>query len=349
MNNTSPTRKRVHTCASSLAPSGFVQSTNRRRKRVHTVLHSLARRAVNQEIRLVTVFGHHNRGYRPRGGSCSPTHFLRLTRKERWAIIHRGTGDPFQSMACGFGFPLRAAMAHRDAGRPASIRLAPEAKHISRPRAKRVISIFMQGGPSPSRHVRITNRIWPKYNGPKTKRFDDAPRAGEKRKKIIKHRVFESPWKFKQYGKCGASMFRNFSPTLPSIDRLCFLSRGSHRRRPPTGPSTLFFAQTINLVRPSDRAVDCLYGLGRSENENRPVFVRSSHRWANGGPHVTLATLSCRLPFQGTAVGRAGCLPKMPKIQKSLKKADFEKITKNRCNSKLLAKNQPSPTTADPR
>ncbi|MGB7345418.1 MAG: DUF1501 domain-containing protein, partial [Pirellulaceae bacterium] len=54
--------------------------------------------------------------------------------------------DALKSAACGFGFLSAAAMAHHEAA-GASNPLTPKLPHFS-PRAKRVIFIFMQGGPS---------------------------------------------------------------------------------------------------------------------------------------------------------------------------------------------------------
>src|SRR2546421_8169363 len=50
-----------------------------------------------------------------------------------------------QSAACGFGYLALADLANRAGAAPNA--LAPQAPHLP-PRAKRVIFIFMQGGPS---------------------------------------------------------------------------------------------------------------------------------------------------------------------------------------------------------
>src|SRR5690242_17223168 len=89
--------------------------------------------------------------------------------------------------ACGFGHLALAGLIGSAAANP----LTPRAMHV-RPRAKRVIFLFMQGGPShvdsfdyKPRLVRDDGQMRP---------FDDA-RTLAKTHKIVSHRVMKSPWK----------------------------------------------------------------------------------------------------------------------------------------------------------
>src|SRR5271156_6133469 len=94
---------------------------------------------------------------------------------------------------CGFGYLALAGLTN-NAARAANP-LASKPTHHT-PRAKRVIFLFMQGGPS---HV---DSFDPKprlvQDDGKMLDFDDA-RTLAKTRKIVQHRVFKSPWKFKSY------------------------------------------------------------------------------------------------------------------------------------------------------
>ena len=204
-----------------------------------------------------------------------------------------------KSMACGFGFLSAAALADRQARGSVDNPLEPKTPHFT-PRAKRVIFVFMQGGPSHVDTFDYKSRL-AEHDG-EMLTFDDA-RVLAKTKEVVKHRVFQSPWKFKQYGDCGQRVSELFPNLARHVDDLCFL-KGMHTDGVAHGPSTLFLhTGSINLVRPSVGSW-VLYGLG-SENENLPGFVTIQPSMGNGGPrNYNNAFLPAH--YQGTAVGRAG-------------------------------------------
>src|SRR5262245_64328773 len=101
-----------------------------------------------------------------------------------------------QSTACGFGYLALAGLAQTAS---ASNPLAPRTPHF-KPRAKRVIFIFMQGGPSHVDTFDYKPRL-EKDDG-KMLEFDDA-RTLAKTRKIVSHRVMKSPWQFRQHGQSG--------------------------------------------------------------------------------------------------------------------------------------------------
>lgn len=167
-------------------------------------------------------------------------------------------------------------------------------------RAKRVIFVFMQGGPS---HVDTFDYkpLLEKHDG-EDRTFDDA-RVLAKTKTITKHRVFKSPWKFKQYGECGQHVSELFPNIAQHVDDLCFL-KGMHTDGVAHGPATLFLhTGSINFVRPSVGAW-VQYGLG-SESENLPGFVTLQPSMGNGGPR-NYGNAFLPAIYQGTPVGRAG-------------------------------------------
>jgi hypothetical protein len=155
--------------------------------------------------------------------------------------------------------------------------------------------------------------------------FDDA-RVLAKTKEITQHRVFESPWKFKQYGECGQHVSELFPKIAAHVDDLCFL-KGMHTDGVAHGPSTLFLhSGSINLVRPSVGSW-VLYGLG-SENENLPGFVTIQPSMGNGGPR-NFSNAFLPAVYQGTAVGRAGVSATEAKIRNlsnPLRSADDQRV-----------------------
>ncbi len=209
-----------------------------------------------------------------------------------------------KSMGCGFGYLATAAMAKAQAGASAEASmkrnpLAAKSPHFT-PRAKRVIFLFMQGGPSQVDtfdHKPLLDR-----RDGDLESFDDA-RVLAKRKEVVEHRVFKSPWKFRRYGDCGQSVSELFPHIARHVDDLCFL-KGMHTDGVAHGPATLFLhTGSINLVRPSMGSW-VLYGLG-TENENLPGFVTIQPSMGNGGPrNYNNAFLPA--VYQGTAIGRAG-------------------------------------------
>ncbi len=214
-----------------------------------------------------------------------------------------------KTLGCGFGYLSAAALAQNQL--PASVTSNPlAAKSPQFPaRAKRVIFLFMQGGPSQVDTFDFKENL-AKHDG-EMRTFDDA-RVLAKTKKIVKHRVFESPWKFRQYGQCGQHVSELFPNIAEHVDDLCFI-KGMHTDGVAHGPSTLFLhTGSINLVRPSVGSW-VLYGLG-SENENLPGFVTIQPSMGNGGPrNYSNAFLPAH--FQGTAIGRAGTSASQAKIR----------------------------------
>src|SRR6185503_1545169 len=82
----------------------------------------------------------------------------------------------------------------------ASNSLAPQAPRFP-PRAKRVIFIFMQGGPS---HVDTFDyKPALEQNEDKMLSFDDARTIANTGQRATPQRVMKPLWKFAQHGQCG--------------------------------------------------------------------------------------------------------------------------------------------------
>ncbi len=140
--------------------------------------------------------------------------------------------------------------------------LAPKGPHFA-PKAKRVIHLFMNGGPS---HVdtfdpkpslqKYAGKVLPRTNL-RTERRTGA--------------AFASPFAFQRYGKSGIEVSELFAHTARSIDDICVI-RSMHADVPNHEPSLLLMnCGEARQIRPSMGSW-LTYGLG-SENQNLPGFI----------------------------------------------------------------------------
>ena len=199
--------------------------------------------------------------------------------------------------SCGFGAMALAGMCQNEvlAAKPTGAVLAQP--HF-KPLAKRIVFIFMQGGPS---HV-DTFDYKPRLAKDDGKSFgfaDDRTRA-KTGVKTSSHKVMKSPWAFKRYGETGRWVSDLFPHVAQEVDQLCMV-HSLHTEGVAHGPATLFLhCGATNFIRPSMGSW-VTYGLG-TENENLPGFVAISPSAGNGGPrNYGNAFLPAR--YQGTALG----------------------------------------------
>ena len=206
--------------------------------------------------------------------------------------------DALQSLACGFGSLAFAGLAQQKALADANP-LAPKPTHLPA-KAKRIVFIFMQGGPSHVDSFDHKPRLTRENNSMRT--FDDA-RTFAKTRSVIQHRVMQPLWRFSQHGESG-KWASNLFPHIAGIsDELCYL-HGMHTEGIAHGPATLFLhSGSTNMVRPSMGSW-VTYGLG-TENENLPGFVTLCPSMANGGPR-NWGNAFLPAAYQGTPIGRAG-------------------------------------------
>lgn len=140
--------------------------------------------------------------------------------------------------------------------------------------AKRVIFLFMHGGPS---HVDTFD-----YK-PLLARDDGKTFSGELPSAIdAVPTLMKSPWKFDRHGESGLWVSELLPETAKVIDRLCVI-RSVHSRGQSHGQAvSMIHTGSDNLIRPSVGAW-VSYGLG-TENTNLPSFVSLSPATAHGGP-----------------------------------------------------------------
>ncbi len=211
----------------------------------------------------------------------------RLTRREALA---RG--------ACGFGaLALAGLMAQRS---DAAVNpLAARPPHFT-PRAKRIIFLFMQGGPSQVDTFDYKPSL-AEYDGRQLS-FADARLIANTGQRESSHRVLKSPWRFNQYGESGRWASELFAETARHVDDLCFI-HSLHTEGVAHGPATLFLhCGTTNLIRPSLGSW-VVYGLG-SECDNLPAFVSIAPSSGNGGPR-NYGSAFLTAVFQGVPLGNA--------------------------------------------
>jgi len=188
--------------------------------------------------------------------------------------------DLLKTVSAGFGWlALQGLAGHASAAGASS--LAVRAPHFT-PRAKRVIFLCMQGGPS---HLDT---------------FDYKPAlAAADGQSGDKGRLFASPFKFEQRGQSGLWISDAFRNVAAQADDICLL-RGMTTDI-PNHPQAFVQLHTgsTQFVRPSLGAWT-LYGLG-SENENLPGFVTISPPIQFGSQNYGSAFLPA--VFQGTRIG----------------------------------------------
>src|SRR5688572_27511646 len=185
----------------------------------------------------------------------NPEH-LALTRREFLSRCGMGMG------ALSLGTMLRDALSPSVQAANYVNPLAP--RHGQFPgTAKRVIHLFMNGGPS---HVdtfepkpaldKYAGKMLP-FENPKTERKTGA--------------AYPSPFKFQKHGQSGIEVSELFAHTAQSIDDICVI-RSAHADVPNHEPSLLLMnCGEPRLIRPSMGSW-LTYGLG-TENQNLPGFI----------------------------------------------------------------------------
>ena len=204
-----------------------------------------------------------------------------------------------QSAGCGFGSLALSSLLHqqaladRDISHSLQQQLPPQFA-----RAKRVIFVFMQGGPS---HV-DTFDYKPELVASHDSTIDFTGVRFETFGKVSQRKLMKPLWRFRQHGECGQYVSSLFPEIAQHVDDLCFL-HGMHTEGVAHGPSTLFLhTGATNLVRPSLGSW-IMYGLG-TENRNLPGFVALQPSEGNGGPR-NYSNAFLPAVYQGTAIGRS--------------------------------------------
>lgn len=216
--------------------------------------------------------------------------------------------DWLSQAGTGFGMLALAGLLQQEGllaaeGTSTADPLAPRPPHFA-PRAKRVIFLFMHGGPS------------------QVDTFDPKPlldRDHGKPLPFAKPRVFSaqtgnllrSPWKFRPYGESGIEVSDLFPHIGGVVDDLCLINsmHGSNSRH--GGALLELHTGSDTFVRPAMGSW-INYGLG-TENRDLPGFITMCPTLTHGGGNNwTSAFLPAA--YQGTPLGNASVSSDQAKI-----------------------------------
>lgn len=172
--------------------------------------------------------------------------------------------------------------------------LAPRPPHFPA-RAKRVIFLFMHGGPS-----QVDTFDWK----PLLERDHGKPLPFAKPRIQFAQtgNLLKSPWKFAQHGGSGAWVSELFPNVAERVDDLCFLKAMHGTNEAHGGALLALHTGSATFVRPSMGSW-ITFGLG-TENRNMPGFITLCPTLGHGGVNNWSAAF---LPgaYQGTPIGNA--------------------------------------------
>ena len=195
--------------------------------------------------------------------------------------------DVLKTASCGFGYLALAGMCAK-ASAAAVDPLAARTPHFE-PKAKRVIFLFMRGGPT---HLDT---------------FDHKPRLeiddGKQTATEADRKYMRSAFEFRPRGQSGLMISDAFPHVAKHADDLCLLN-GMHTDI-PNHPQAIIQLHTGNFqfVRPSLGSW-VLYGLG-TENENLPGFVTINPSSRLGGAQ-NYGSAFLPAAYQATRIGNEG-------------------------------------------
>src|SRR3954453_8847324 len=199
--------------------------------------------------------------------------------------------------ACGFGYLAFAGLAAQAAA-PERNPLQARLPHFA-PRARRVIFMFMHGGPSQVDPFDYKPAL-SKYSGTPAPFVKPSDSDGPRKKKTPMLR--ETPWKFARHGECGRWVSELFPHVATHVDDLCVIN-SMHTEGRSHGEATLrLHTGTASFVRPSLGSW-VTYGLG-TDNSNLPGFITIAPPRAHGGVQNYSSAFLPAI-YQGTAIGTA--------------------------------------------
>ena len=198
--------------------------------------------------------------------------------------------------ACGFGYLGLAGLLGAAESSQAPNPLAPKAPHFA-PRAKRVIFLFMHGGPS------SIDTFDPK---PRLIQDDGKPLPFARPLTFAEGRtggLMKSPWAFRKYGQSGIEVSDLFPNVARCADELCVVRSMVGDSVAHGGALLQLHTGSNTFTRPSMGSW-VVYGLG-SDNQNLPGYITIKPSLAHGGAKNWSSSF---LPaaYQGTAIGNAG-------------------------------------------
>jgi hypothetical protein len=169
------------------------------------------------------------------------------------------------------------------------------------PRAKRVIFLFMHGGPSQV----DTFDFKPELQKRDGQRLPFAPAKNLDPSATSQTRLMASPWEFERYGQSGLWGSTLFPHVNRHLDDLCVIRSMQSKGQSHGQAVCMIHTGADNFVRPSIGSW-ISYGLG-AENADLPSFVSISPPATHGGPR-NYGSAFLPAAHQGVTVGRGGKL-----------------------------------------
>jgi hypothetical protein len=217
--------------------------------------------------------------------------------------------DLLRTSANGFGALALTSMLGEEAAAavakpPAGGALAERPGHFPA-RAKRIIFLFMHGGPSQ------VDTFDPK---PLLIRDHGKPYPGEKPRVQFAQtgNLLRSPWEFRKYGQSGIEVSDLFPHVGGCVDDLCVIRSIRADNSAHGGALLQLHTGSDTFVRPSIGSW-LNYGLG-TENRNLPGFITVCPTLGHGGVQ-NWSSAFLPADYQGTPVGNAGIKAKDAQIK----------------------------------
>lgn len=204
-----------------------------------------------------------------------------------------------RTASAGFGSVALAGLLGAETQGP----LAVKPTHFA-PKAKRVIFLFMHGGPSQVDTFDYKPLLTRDHGKP----------LPFKRPQVVSSETFnllKSPWEFKQHGQSGMWVSELFPELAKQVDDLCFIKSmwGSNSRH--GGALLELHTGSDTFVRPSMGSW-ITYGLG-SENQSMPGYVTICPTQSHGGAN-NYGSAFLPAPYAGTPIGYVGVKSKEAKL-----------------------------------
>ena len=199
-----------------------------------------------------------------------------------------------KSHALGFGYLALASLLADEARGESSPSVLSRAPHFI-PRAKRVVFLFMKGGPSHMDTFDYKPRLQRDHG-------KDLPFAKPRVQFAKTEKLLKSPWAFHPAGASGVPISELFPHVARHADDICFLNSVHGTNSAHGGACLKLHTGSDNFVRPSLGSW-ITYGLG-TENRDLPAFITICPTLAHGGVNNWSSSF---LPahYQGTPLGVA--------------------------------------------
>lgn len=198
--------------------------------------------------------------------------------------------EALQTLGTGFGMVGLANTLAAATDAPFGASLEPKKPHFA-PKAKQVIFLFLNGGPSQ------VDTFDPK---PALKKYHGQPIPGDYPKaKQERGTLMQSPFSFSRYGQSGLEVSELFAKTAACIDDICVIR--SMQTDLPAHPQAILQMNSGRIIPGFPSWGSWItYGLG-SENRNLPGFISLCAGVPDVGPNLWSSAF---LPaaYQGTYV-----------------------------------------------